>query len=101
MANEFSNYPDNFNITGLKELKDFVGTRAQLYALINKNNPLAIIDKRQAVVFVEDSTYVMIMQKVQGGMRLRMIWKLGSNGGEYFIQDNIYRETPEPVIING
>ena len=36
MVKEFSNYTESFNIKGLKELKEFVGTRAQLYSLISK-----------------------------------------------------------------
>lgn len=98
MGNDFSNYPENFNIKGLDELKDFCGTRAQLYALISKHNPLAIIDKREAHVFIDKASYLMIMEKAQGGMRLRLIWKLGPDGGQYYIQDNTFID-PKPIII--
>lgn len=98
-SGEFSNYPANFDIKGLKELKDFEGTRGQLYDLIAKNNPTAIIDKRTAEVYIgenryarENSHYIMIMQKTPSKkMRLRVMWKLGKDGGQYFIQNNEYR----------
>ena len=91
-STEFSNVPVNFNVNGLKELKDFVGTRAQLYSLINKTNPLAIIDKRQALVSIDNSKYLMIMQNVKGGQQLKVLWKLGENGGQYNIQNNTYHK---------
>ena len=98
--NQFSNYPSDFNIKGLEELKDFEGTRGELYNVIAKNNPTAIIDKRTADIYIGDSPYarendhyIMIMQKTPNKkMKLRVMWKLGKGGGQYFIQDNTYRQ---------
>lgn len=101
-SKEFSNYPADFNIKGLKELKEFEGTRGELYNLVAKLNPTAIVDKRTADVFIGDSPerrendhYIMIMKKTPNKkMKLNVMWKIGKGGGQYHIQTNEYRKNP-------
>ena len=99
-SNEFSNYPADFGIQGIKELKDFEGTRAELYDLIAKNNPTAIIDKRTADVYIgegkyarDNDHYFMILKKVsKNKMKLNIMWKTkGKSVGQYYIQENRFR----------
>lgn len=86
-SNSFKNVPKSFNINGLQELKDFVGTRGELYNLINKLNPLAIIDKKHADVKLDGVNYLVILQKVDGGQRLRILWNTDTNE-QYYIQED-------------
>ena len=86
-SNPFKNVPSSFNINGLQELRDFVGTRSELYNLINKLNPLAVIDKKHANVKLDGVNYLVIMQKVAGGQRLRILWNTDTNE-QYYIQED-------------
>lgn len=94
-SSTLSNVPSSFNINGLEELKDFVGTRGQIYDLIRNNNPLAIIDKRNAYVKIGDSSYLVILTKAEGGWRVRIIWQLDrqgiTSGGQYYLQEDRFR----------
>ena len=85
------NIPDSYNINGMKELKDAVGTRSQIYSLISEYNPLAIIDKRQSFVSIDGVHYLIILKKCEGGYQIRCIWKLDEPSGQYFLQDDTYR----------
>ena len=96
-SSTLNNVPSYFNLNGLEELKDFVGTRSQIYDLIGKNNPLAIIDRRRAFVRIDDIPYLIILTKAEGGWKVRCVWQLGkpgvTPGGQYYLQEDRF----EPV----
>lgn len=90
------NVPSHFNINGLDKLKDFVGTRGEIYDLIGKYNPLAIIDKRQAFVKIDGISYILTIKKAEGGWKLSCIWQMydgdkGAKGGQYYLQEDRFK----------
>lgn len=72
------------NINNLEEIVNFVGTRGEIYDLIHRYNPLAIIDKRQARVNIGDDRYIIILKKVGNAYKIRVIWDLDTNEQYYF-----------------
>lgn len=90
------NVPSFFNIEGLEDLKDFVGTRGEIYDFIARRNPLAIIDKRQALVKIDGVSYLITLKKVDGGWVVTCIWQLVDKehtvpGGQYYLQEDRFR----------
>lgn len=72
------------NINGLEEITSFIGTRSEIYNLISKHNPLAIIDYRQAFIKIEEEGYLIILKKVNKSYKIRIIWKLNGNKQFHF-----------------
>lgn len=65
---------EELRINGLEEIVNFEGTRSEIYNLISKNNPLAIIDNRQAMVKIDNITCLILLKKVQKNYKIKMIW---------------------------
>ena len=75
---------NEFLINDLDEITSFIGTRKEIYQLIAKHNPLAIIDFRQATVKIENDTYLIILKKVNNAFKIRLIWRVNDNKQFYF-----------------
>lgn len=67
------------NINGVDKLKEFVGTRKEIYNFIAKQNPLAIIDYRQARVKIDNVNYLIILKKLNSNFKIRIIWDTTNN----------------------
>ena len=74
-------------INGLDEITNFIGTRKEIYHLIAKYNPLAIIDFRQATVKIEKDTYLIILKKVNNAFKIRLIWRVTTGDQKQFYFD--------------
>ena len=74
-------------INGLDEITSFTGTRKEIYTLIAKHNPLAIIDFRQAMVKIENDTYLIILKKVNKLFKIRLIWRITTGKQKQFYFD--------------
>ena len=72
-------------INGIEELKTFVGTRKEIYNLIAKKNPMAIVDYRQATVKINDTTYLVILKKKENQFSIKLIWETKGNTQYYNI----------------
>ena len=70
---------DKLNINGLDEITNTVGTRREIYNLISKHNPLAIVDYREARVKIENDNYLIILKKTEGAYKINIIWRLTDN----------------------
>lgn len=70
---------DTLNIKGLEEITKFEGSRSEIYSIISKNNPMAIIDNRQAFAIIDDEKYLIILKKVGRNYKVRLIWRLSDN----------------------
>ena len=67
------------NINGVDKLKEFVGTRKEIYNFIAEQNPLAIIDYRQARVKIDNVDYLIILKKLNSNFKIRIIWDTTNN----------------------
>lgn len=89
------NVPSFFNIEGLEELKDFAGTRTEIYNLIAKHNPLAIVDRRQARVRIDGLDYLILLERYEGSWRVKCVWQLSDKttvpGGQYYLQEDRFK----------
>ena len=72
------------NINNIEEITSFVGTRKEIYNLISKYNPLAVIDYRQARVDINDEYYLIILKKVGINYKIRCIWKIGNANEQFY-----------------
>ena len=75
---------EELKINGLDEIVNFEGTRSEIYNLIAKKNPLAIIDRRQALVKIDDESYLIILKKVNNSYKIRVIWRISDNKQYHF-----------------
>ena len=74
---------NELNINGLEEITSFIGTRKEIYNLIAKHNPMAIIDYRQAFVKIEEISYLIILKKIDKAFKVSIIWRLGEESKQF------------------
>ena len=70
-------------IRGINEIKSFKGSRKDLYNLISKHNPLAIIDNRHASIEINNIKYIAVLSKVNSKYKLKGLIDITNVHQEY------------------
>lgn len=82
------------DIQGIDEIRDFVGTRKEIYHLIAERNPIAIINYREAYVEIGNKKYIIILMKYAGAYKVKIMWNI-TDGKQYYLNGEIIHNGAE------
>lgn len=60
-------------LNGLDKLKSFIGSRKEIYTILAKENPIAIIDYRNSIIQIDGIRYLIILKRIKRKFKIKVI----------------------------